>query len=196
MSSNPYTSVTDLVLEGHNVIVTGQAGTGKSHLLCALADLLTQSGKTVQKAASTGLAASVIDREDGSCTLHSLCGLKIGQFSDAELRNVASRHEMMSNLRAIDVLLLDEVSMLSADIIRQANLVCCHARRCTSYFGGIQVVVAGDFYQLPPVTGDHLFAWPEFQRAIPHRIDLNFNYRCATESKRKLVTCFGHAFFF
>ena len=59
MSSNPYQVVTELVLNGHNVMITGQAGTGKSHLLCELVELLTQSGKTVQKA-STRLAASLI----------------------------------------------------------------------------------------------------------------------------------------
>ena len=178
MTSNPYQVVTELVLNGHNVMISGQAGTGKRHLVCDLAELLAQSGKTVQKAASTGLAASLIAKEDGACTLHSLCGLKTGHFDDAELRNIAARHEVMSPLRAIDVLLIDEVSMLSADIIRQANLVCCHARRCSKHFGGIQVVFAGDMYQLPPVSGKHLFLWPEFRSAVPHRVDLNFNYRC------------------
>ena len=178
MTSNPYEEATSLAIDGHNLIVTGQAGTGKSFLLTQIADQLTKNGKTVQKAASTGLAASIIAEDTGACTLHNFCGLKIGNLSDDQLKNVASQNDVSIRLCLTDCLLIDEMSMVSDDIIRQANIVLCEARQCSRPFGGMQVILFGDFYQLPPVKSAHIFNWNYFDAAVPHRINLTRNYRC------------------
>ena len=178
MTSNPYEEAISLAVDGHNIIVTGQAGTGKSFLLTQIANQLTKKGKIVQKAASTGLAASIIAEDTGACTLHNFCGLKIGNLSDEELRNVASQNDVSMRLRQTDCLLIDEISMVSDEIIRQANIVLCEARQCSRPFGGMQVILFGDFYQLPPVKKAHIFNWVFFDTAVPHRINLTNNYRC------------------
>ena len=178
MTSNPYEEAISLAVDGHNIIITGQAGTGKSFLLIQIANQLAEKGKIVQKAASTGLAASIIAEDTGACTLHNFCGLKIGNLSDEELRNVASQNDVSMRLRQTDCLLIDEISMVSDEIIRQANIVLCEARQCSRPFGGMQVVLFGDFYQLPPVKKAHIFNWVFFDTAVPHRINLTYNYRC------------------
>ena len=139
MTSNPYEEAISLAVDGHNIIITGQAGTGKSFLLTQIANQLAEKGKIIQKAASTGLAASIIAEDTGACTLHNFCGLKIGNLSDEELRNVASQNDVSMRLRQTDCLLIDEISMVSDEIIRQANIVLCEARQCSRPFGGMQV---------------------------------------------------------
>ena len=178
MTSNPYEEAISLAVDGHNIIITGQAGTGKSFLLTQIANQLAEKGKIIQKAASTGLAASIIAEDTGACTLHNFCGLKIGNLSDEELRNVASQNDVSMRLRQTDCLLIDEISMVSDEIIRQANIVLCEARQCSRPFGGMQVILFGDFYQLPPVKKAHIFNWVFFDTAVPHRINLTYNYRC------------------
>ena len=178
MTSNPYEEAISLAVDGHNIIITGQAGTGKSFLLTQIANQLAEKGKIIQKAASTGLAASIIAEDTGACTLHNFCGLKIGNMSDEELRNVASQNDVSMRLRQTDCLLIDEISMVSDEIIRQANIVLCEARQCSRPFGGMQVILFGDFYQLPPVKKAHIFNWVFFDTAVPHRINLTYNYRC------------------
>ena len=177
MTSNPYEDATRLALDGHNVIITGQAGSGKSFLLSDIASQLKQRNKNVQKVASTWLAASIISQEEGARTLHNFCGLKTGNQTDRELKNVASQDDVMSRLRATDCLLIDEISMISNEIIRQANIVFCEARQCSRPFGGVQVLLFGDFFQLPPVNDEHIFQWEKFNEAIPHRINLDRNFR-------------------
>ena len=124
----------------------------------------------MQKAALTGLAASIIAEDTGSCTLHNFCGLKIGNLSDEELRNVATQNEVNMRFCQTDCLLIVEMRMVSDEIIRQANIVLCEARQCSRLFGGMQVILFGDFYQLPPVIKAHIFNWVFFDTAVPHRM--------------------------
>ena len=67
----------ELAMDGHNVIITGQAGTGKSYLLSQLATTMKKNGLKIQKTASTGLAASLVAGEDGACTLHTYVELRL-----------------------------------------------------------------------------------------------------------------------
>ena len=107
-----------------------------------------------------------------------MCGLKTGTLSDEELKNVASTHEIEGKLRVIDVVVIDEISMISDDILRQVDVVMKQARRSSRPFGGTQIILAGDFLQLPPVKGNFCFQWSEFDKFIPHRVYLHKNFRC------------------
>jgi len=132
-----------------HVFVTGRAGTGKSTLLQHLA---WNTDKQIAVCAPTGVAALNVEGQ----TIHSLFRLPIGLIADSELeQNDATR----KILNAIDTLVIDEISMVNADVMDAIDRSLRQARRRRSEpFGGVQVVMFGDPYQLSPVPprGDEL----------------------------------------
>ena len=79
----------------------------------------------------------------------------------------------------MDTLFIDEISMISDIILRQADVVCRAARKSKRPFGGIQVILSGDFLQLPPVHDKFCFEWPSFYTFFPHTVILTNVYRYA-----------------
>ncbi len=142
-----------LVQQGRNVLLTGQAGTGKSTLL---RNEIDADDEDVAITASTGIAALNI----GGSTLHRWSGMmlgpKRGDDPHAFLRELMrdkrqSVRAGMDRIRVSRLLVLDEVSMLSGVTLEFFDLLCRTVRRDQSPFGGIQIIATGDFLQLPPV---------------------------------------------
>jgi ATP-dependent DNA helicase PIF1 len=128
-----------------NIFVTGRAGTGKSTLLNHLS---WNTSKQVVICAPTGVAALNV----GGQTIHSLFRLPIGVIADHEIEHTA---EVRKLLNTIDTLVIDEVSMVNADLLDALDRSLRQARqRKREAFGGVQVVLFGDPYQLAPVPGD------------------------------------------
>jgi ATP-dependent DNA helicase PIF1 len=128
-----------------NIFVTGRAGTGKSTLLNHLS---WNTSKQVVICAPTGVAALNV----GGQTIHSLFRLPIGVIADHEIEHTA---EVRKLLNTIDTLVIDEVSMVNADLLDALDRSLRQARqRKREPFGGVQVVLFGDPYQLAPVPGD------------------------------------------
>ena len=128
-----------------HIFVTGRAGTGKSTLLEYLS---WHSSHTLAICAPTGVAALNV----GGQTIHSLFRLPIGVIADHELDQPPELRKLLS---AIDTLVIDEVSMVSADLMDAVDRSLRQARqRPLDAFGGVQVVLFGDPYQLAPVPGD------------------------------------------
>ena len=153
-----------LVMQGRNVLLTGQAGTGKSTLL---RNGIDADGEGVAITASTGIAALNIE---GS-TLHRWSGMMLGPKRGEDPREYL--REMMRDkrqsvragfdrIRNCQLLVLDEVSMLSGITFSFFDLLCRTIRRDDAPFGGIQVIATGDFLQLPPVRTDpsEPYDWP------------------------------------
>lgn len=139
-------AVFDLI-EGTNehVFVTGRAGTGKSTVLHHLS---WHTSKQMVICAPTGVAALNV----GGQTIHSLFRLPIGIIADHEIDQPP---EVRKLLNTIDMLVVDEVSMVSADLMDAMDRSLRQARqRPAEPFGGVQVVLFGDPYQLAPVPGD------------------------------------------
>jgi ATP-dependent DNA helicase PIF1 len=130
-----------------HIFVTGPAGTGKTTLLH---QFLEQTDKTVLVAAPTGVAALAV----GGQTLHSLLRLPLGIIGDRDLGFCPK--STLQLLRAITTLVIDEVSMVSADLMDAINRRLQQAKgRRSIPFGGVQLVMFGDLYQLAPVvSGD------------------------------------------
>ena len=127
-----------------HVFVTGRAGTGKSTLLQSF---LATTDRTVVVCAPTGVAALNV----GGQTIHSLFRLPIGLIADQELD--LSR-ELRTLLQSVDTVVIDEISMVSADLMDAIDRRLRQARaRRHEPFGGVQVVLFGDPYQLAPVPG-------------------------------------------
>jgi len=128
-----------------HIFVTGRAGTGKSTLLEYLS---WHSSHTLAICAPTGVAALNV----GGQTIHSLFRLPIGVIADHELEQPPELRKLLS---AIDTLVVDEVSMVSADLMDAMDRSLRQARqRPHEAFGGVQLVLFGDPYQLAPVPGD------------------------------------------
>lgn len=128
-----------------HIFVTGRAGTGKSTLLEYLA---WNTSKQLAVCAPTGVAALNV----GGQTIHSLFRLPIGVIADHELEQSA---ELKKLLNAIETLVIDEVSMVNADLLDAIDRSLRQARlKPHEPFGGVQLVLFGDPFQLAPVPGD------------------------------------------
>jgi ATP-dependent exoDNAse (exonuclease V) alpha subunit len=134
---------------GHSIFLTGPAGSGKTFVLNQFVREARADGKSVAVTASTGLAATHL----GGNTIHSWAG--IGIADELHKRHVAdmskSRREQIENA---DILIIDEISMLHDYRLDMIEEVCRKVRSKDAPFGGLQLVLSGDFYQLPPVNRD------------------------------------------
>jgi ATP-dependent DNA helicase PIF1 len=148
MISEAQQSALDCALSGENVFITGGAGVGKSFLTASIVDGLKEQGNAVKVTASTGAAACLVNGQ----TLHSLLGLGLAQESAELLISRARRNrKIVKTWRGIDTLVIDEVSMIHPVFFTKLEKVAAAVRQSTMPFGGIQVILVGDFFQLPPV---------------------------------------------
>jgi len=146
-----------------SIFLTGKAGTGKTTLL---KEIIATTHKNTVVVAPTGIAAL----NAGGVTIHSLFQLPFASFlpDNKELpnfsptykfenRNSLSRHFKMNNvkravIRNMELLIIDEVSMLRADVLDAIDLMMRKVRRAEKPFGGAQILFIGDLLQLPPVV--------------------------------------------
>ena len=129
--------------EGKNVFVTGAGGVGKSWVIKKITNRNTVIG------APTGIAALNV----GGVTLHSLFGLPIGLPTHKDKITVAAKVRKLFGINSkVNRLIIDEVGMLRADTLELIDRKLKLARQSSEPFGGIQVVVFGDFYQLEPIV--------------------------------------------
>ncbi|OHA58588.1 MAG: hypothetical protein A2571_02350 [Candidatus Vogelbacteria bacterium RIFOXYD1_FULL_44_32] len=138
----------ELLTMGHNVFLTGPAGAGKTHLIRRYRDWLEQKNIPVALTASTGIAATHI----GGVTIHSWSGLGVKEgLSAYDLESLSEKKYLSDRIRGTSVLILDEISMLSSRQFSALDDICRAFRAVDLPFGGLQLVVAGDFFQLPPI---------------------------------------------
>lgn len=134
---------------GANVFLTGEPGSGKTHTINQYARWLREHGIEPAITASTGIAATHI----GGMTIHSWSGIGVKKNLTAlDLDIIASNERVAKRVARTQVLIIDEVSMLSAATLSMAEAVCREVRRNHEPFGGLQVVLVGDFFQLPPIV--------------------------------------------
>ena len=127
------------------VYITGKAGTGKTTFLKYLIKNLK---KNVVVAASTGVAAI----NAGGMTLHSLLSIPMGMVATQQAKYRKMNPIRANVLKRIDVLIIDEISMVRVDVIDYVNWRLRQVRDNDEPFGGVQIIMFGDLYQLPPVV--------------------------------------------
>ncbi|NCU38359.1 hypothetical protein EOL96_04870, partial [Candidatus Saccharibacteria bacterium] len=139
----------EVLLSGESALLTGPAGTGKTYVLNQFIRLSKHNGKHVSVTATTGLAATHL----GGSTLHSWAGIGVHDMLPSGFfeHMAKGRREIIEKT---DVLIIDEISMLHDYRLDMVDEVCRIVRRKDTPFGGIQVVMSGDFFQLPPVNRD------------------------------------------
>jgi len=139
----------DILKMGHNVYLTGAAGSGKTFVLNTFIDYLRKNKIVVGVAASTGIAATHMN----GMTIHSWAGIGINDsLSQSDIDKLLTKSKLKKRFRETGVLIIDEVSMLHGKRLDMVDQVCRAFRDATKPFGGIQVVLSGDLFQLPPVT--------------------------------------------
>lgn len=139
----------NLILSGRNVFYTGSAGCGKSTVLKAFVKQLRDKGRKVVIVAPTGRAALEVNGQ----TFFTFAGWVPDSFKKPikKLREAAHGKFVRKRLNDVHVLVIDEVSMMENYALERLNEVMQEARGDSRAFGGVQVVVTGDFCQLPPV---------------------------------------------
>ncbi len=139
----------DAILTGSSVLLTGPAGTGKSALL---ANLRQELGSKLSICASTGIAALNV----GGVTLHSWAGLGLGDRKASAIAGAISqaRKKPYNNIMAARVLAIDEISMIDSRLFALTDQVFRKVRVVDEPFGGVKLLLVGDFLQLPPVVKD------------------------------------------
>jgi len=149
-------------MNGDNILLTGPAGTGKSFTIKYIIELLKANNKNVGLTATTGTAAFII----GGQTIHSYMGMGIGEESIADIFiKIKKKASIYRTLVELDVLIIDEVSMLDAALLEKISGILCYVKShslkdiglLNKPFGGIQVIFIGDFCQLAPVKGFYCF---------------------------------------
>lgn len=138
----------NILKTGVNVFLTGEPGSGKTYTINNYVNYLRSCSVEPAITASTGIAATHI----GGMTIHSWSGLGIKTKLDKyDLDKIASSEYISKRIRKTKVLIIDEISMLSTNMLDMVDLICREVKQNEEAFGGIQVVLVGDFFQLPPI---------------------------------------------
>lgn len=137
-----------ILKSGRNVFLTGSAGAGKTYVLNQYIQYLKDRKVAVAVTASTGIAATHMK----GTTIHSWAGIGIKEtISQRDLYYLNSKKYLKKQLEKVKVLIIDEISMLHRNQIELVDQVLQFFKSKNKPFGGVQVVLCGDFFQLPPV---------------------------------------------
>ncbi len=139
----------DILKTGVNVFITGPAGSGKTHVVNQYIAYLREHGVPTGITASTGIAATHM----GGMTIHSWSGIGVkDDLTEHDLESIFDKAGLRKRMQETKVLIIDEVSMLHHFRLDLIDQVMKHVRKSDKPFGGVQVVLCGDFFQLPPVS--------------------------------------------
>jgi len=150
----------NILKSGQNLFITGSAGTGKTYLLNQYIQYLKERRIYPTIVAPTGIAASHLKGQ----TIHSFFALGIRDtvVDNGYVDFLLGKSYLKSRFTKLKVLIIDEISMVSPEIFASIDKVLRAFKNSTEPFGGVQVVISGDFFQLPPVsreTKEKRFAW-------------------------------------
>lgn len=138
----------DILKLGHNVFLTGSAGAGKTHVLNQYISLLTEHDIRVGVTASTGIAATHLE----GMTIHSWAGIGIkDHLTPSDLTKLVKKSYLKKRFTETDVLIIDEASMLRPTQLDMVDQIARAFREPFLSFGGMQVILSGDMFQLPPI---------------------------------------------
>lgn len=148
--NNGQKEIFDRLVNGENVFITGNAGTGKSYLVKAFDEWCTVNKKNLVKTAPTGVAALEI----GGATLHRQFGLEVGLDFKEITEEAVITTKKLNFLKRADILLIDEISMVRMDIFDRLMLIleAYNKNRERKRKKPVQLIFVGDFFQLAPVV--------------------------------------------
>lgn len=138
---------------GENIFITGPGGCGKSFLINEMISIAKKENKKFAVTATTGCAAVLLGNNAKTINSWGSIGLA-NKDPDIVIHQVSTNKKKSKPWKSVDILIIDEVSMLSKKVFEVLDAIGKAVRKNSKPFGGIQVVFSGDFYQLPPV-GDN-----------------------------------------
>lgn len=139
----------NLLKMGKNIFLTGAAGAGKTYLLNKYINYLKENNVGVAVTASTGIAATHLQ----GVTIHSWSGIGVkDSLTSKDLEKLLTTNRIYRNYKKTKVLIIDEISMLHKHQLDMVDAIARYILDCDQAFGGIQVILCGDFFQLPPVS--------------------------------------------
>ena len=143
----------ELARQGKSFFLTGAGGTGKSYVIRNIIEALHANGKDVAVTAMTGCAAILLGK--GAKTLHSWSGIGLGKEPAEQLLvKIRRATKAKKNWLTYDTIIIDEISMMSPELLDKLDFIGKRLRRCDKLFGGLQVILVGDLFQLPPIYRD------------------------------------------
>lgn len=169
---------------GANVFLTGEPGAGKTFTINKYVEYLRKHKIEHSITASTGIAATHI----GGMTIHSWSGIGIKEtLTKYDLDKIATSEYISRRVRKTKVLIIDEISMLRADTLSMVDAICREIRQNSEPFGGMQVILVGDFFQLPPIQKR---ITEQKQMSLVEEKSLLFAYESPVWKKLNLVICY------
>ncbi len=161
--------------EKRNIFLSGPGGTGKSFLILKIKDEANKRRKICNLTALTGVASLNIK----AGTIHRWSGIKLADRPVASIIDsiLKSNKDCVKRWKECQILVIDEISMLGSKVLEILDKVARKVRGINSLFGGIQLIISGDFLQLKPINDDYCFVsglWNEFNFKI---VRLNIPYR-------------------
>lgn len=140
----------NLMVNGKSIFLTGSAGTGKTEVIKMFIKVYKQN-KIIGVTSTTGISALLF----GGVTIHSFLGIGLGQGSvESMVKKIFTRPHLRKRWQELEVLIVDEISMLSPDLFDKLEKLARRIRRNEQPFGGIQLILSGDFLQLPCINSD------------------------------------------
>ncbi|MEK9183117.1 MAG: PIF1 family DEAD/DEAH box helicase [Patescibacteria group bacterium] len=175
----------NILKTGANVFLTGEPGAGKTHTINEYAEYLRARGIEPAITASTGIAATHLN----GVTIHSWSGLGIKpRLTSYDLDKIASTEYIVKRVLSARVLIIDEVSMLSAETLSMIDAICRAIKQDPQPFGGLQTILVGDFFQLPPIAKIDLIN--HNQTSLIEDLSGRFAYESPVWQRANFITCY------
>lgn len=188
-------TLSSILRSRQNVFIHGPGGTGKSKILLDVADYFNRHGISYALTAPTGIAASNLsdpDREIVASTLHSYCGIGLGKGDVwTIIKRIRRKPNIISKYRNIRYLIVDEISMVGAELFEKLDQIFRAIRgfQC-ELFGGVRLIFSGDFLQLSPINDQYIFESDRFDIKEWHVIPMTIPYRYTnTDVFQLLMRC-------
>ncbi|MBU4369442.1 AAA family ATPase [Patescibacteria group bacterium] len=163
----------EILKSGQNIFLTGSAGTGKTFLLNQFIKYLKKKKIKTGITASTGISAIHLD----GITIHSWSGIGINKnLSDSKIKKLVKKKKLRKRIRDTKILIIDEISMLDAYRLDLVDKICKAIKNPFLSFGGLQVIMSGDFFQLPPVNRENEGVKFAYDSHVWQRADLKVCY--------------------
>jgi len=175
----------DILKTGANVFLTGEPGSGKTHVVNEYVAYLRARQIEPAITASTGIAATHI----GGLTIHSWSGIGIKkQLTRFDLEKIAKSGYVKKRVSHAKILIIDEISMLLPETLSMIDAVCKRIKGSLASFGGLQIVLVGDFFQLPPIMKNEPVI--NAQTALLEKPLARFIYDSSVWTAANLITCY------
>ena len=184
---NQHKNIYNNYLDGKNILITGPGGTGKSFAIKKIYNHAKEYGKKICVTAMTGVASVLLDCN--ATTVHTWSGIGLGNRPDNTIINKILKSKFYKyNWVNTDILIVDEISMMSLKIFDLLNKIGQEVRNNKKPFGGIQIIFSGDFFQLPPVRENNFcFESENFNNSFHITFNLTKVFRQKDPKYKKIL---------